>query len=286
VNTGHTEVVDADLSGYFDSIPHAELVKSLSRRISDRHLLGLIKMWLVAPVEETDERGRTRRTTRNKDEGRGSPQGSPLSPLLANVYMRRFIVGWKTLGHERRLDAHIVNYADDFVICCRGTADEAMATMRMMMSKLRLTVNETKTRRCRVPEETFDFLGYTIGRCYSPQTGRSFIGTRPSAKKIAHLREEIRELTDRRWLWTEVEDRVARLNRLLRGWSNYFCLGPVSRAYRAIDRHGRHRLRQWLCAKHQVKSRGTTRFPDQYLYDKLGLIRLSARTKSFPWAKV
>ena len=113
VNTGHTEVVDADLSGYFDSIPHAELVQSLSRRISDRHLLGLIKMWLVAPVEETDERGRTRRTTRNKDEGRGSPQGSPLSPLLANVYMRRFIVGWKILGHEQRFDAHIVNYADD-----------------------------------------------------------------------------------------------------------------------------------------------------------------------------
>jgi len=113
VSMGHTEVVDADLSGYFDSIPHAELMKSLSRRISDRHLLGLIKMWLVAPVEEIDERGRRRRTTRNKDERRGSPQGSPLSPLLANIYMRRFIVGWKALGHEQRLDAHIVNYADD-----------------------------------------------------------------------------------------------------------------------------------------------------------------------------
>ena len=148
------------MSGYFDSIPHAELLKSLSRRISDRHLLGLIKMWLVAPVEETDERGRTRRTTRNKDEGRGSPQGSPLSPLLANIYMRRFIMGWKLLGHEQRLDAHIVNYADDFVICCRGTALEAMTIMRGMMSKLRLTVNETKTRLCRLPEETFDFLGY------------------------------------------------------------------------------------------------------------------------------
>ena len=285
VNTGHTDVVDADLSGYFDSIPHAELVKSLSRRISDRHLLGLIKMWLVAPVEETDERGRTHRTTRNKDERRGSPQGSPLSPLLANVYMRRFIVGWKILGHERRLDAHIVNYADDFVICCRGTADEAMATMRGMMSKLRLTVNETKTRLCRVPEESFDFLGYTIGRCYSAKTGRPFIGTRPSAKKIAHLRDEIRELTDRRWLWMDVEDRVARLNRLLLGWSNYFCLGPVSPAYRAIDRHCRQRLRQWLCAKHKARTRGTSRYPDQYLHDKLGLIRLSTRTKSFPWAK-
>jgi group II intron reverse transcriptase/maturase len=285
VNTGRRDVVDADLSGYFDSIPHAELVKSLSRRISDRHLLGLIKMWLVAPVEETDERGRRRRTTRNRDEGRGSPQGSPLSPLLANVYMRRFIVGWKVLGHERRLDAHIVNYADDFVICCRGTAEEAMSVMRAMMSKLRLTVNESKTRQCRVPEETFDFLGYTIGRCYSAKTGRPFIGTRPSAKKIAHLRDEIRELTDRRWLWTDVEDRVARLNRLLLGWSNYFCLGPVSQAYSVIDWHCCQRLRRWLCAKHKAASRGISRFPDQYLHDELGLIRLSARTKSFPWAK-
>jgi hypothetical protein len=159
-----------------------------------------------------------------------------------------------------------------------------MATMRGMMSKLRLTVNEKKTRLCRVPEETFDFLGYTIGRCYSPQTGRAYIGTRPSVKKIANLRDEIREVTDRRWQGTTVEDRVARLNRLWLGWSNYFGLGPVSRAYRAIDRHVGHRLRQWLRAKHKVKSRGTSRFPDQYLDDKLGLIRLSARTKSFPWA--
>lgn len=285
VSAGHTDIVDADLSGYFDEIPHAELMRSLSRRISDRHLLGLIKMWLVAPVEEADDRGRTRRTTRNKDEGLGSPQGSPLSPLLANIYMRRFIVGWKALGHGRRLDAHIVNYADDFVICCRGTADEAMSAMRGMMSKLRLTVNEAKTRSCRVPEGTFDFLGYTIGRCWSPRTGKSYIGTRPSAKKIARLKREISDQTSRRWLWTEVEDRVVRLNRMLLGWSNYFCLGPVSASYRAVDRHARHRLRQWLRGKHKLKSRGTSRFPDQYLHDVLGLVRLSDRPRSFPWAK-
>jgi group II intron reverse transcriptase/maturase len=285
VSTGHREVVDADLSGYFDSIPHAELMRSLSRRISDRHLLGLIKMWLVAPVEETDERGRKHRTTRNKDERRGSPQGSPLSPLLANIYMRRFIVGWKVLGHEQRLDAHIVNYADDFVICCRGTAKEAMTAMREMMSKLRLTVNETKTRLCRVPEETFDFLGYTIGQCWSAKTGKSYIGTKPSAKKIDRLKREISDQTSRRWFWTDVEDRVTRLNRMLLGWSNYFCLGPVSASYRAIDRHARHRLRQWLRRKHKLKSRGTSRFPDQYLHDVLGLVRLSDLPKTFPWAK-
>lgn len=285
VNTGHTEVVDADLSGYFDSIPHHELMTSAARRVSDRHLLRLIRAWLEAPVEEIDERGRHHRTTRNKDEGRGTPQGSPLSPLLANLYMRRFVLGWRALGHERRLDAHIVNYADDFVICCRGTAAEAMTVMRSMMSKLRLTVNEAKTRLCNLPEEDVTFLGYTIGLCHSPRTGRPYIGTKPSAKTIAGLKAEIRELTSRRWLWTTVEGRVAKLNRMLLGWSNYFCLGPVSAAYRAIDRHARHRLRQWLRGKHELRSRGTTRFPDAGLHDEFGLIRLSDRPRSFPWAK-
>ena len=284
VNSGHTEVVDADLSGYFDSIPHAELMKSLSRRISDRHLLGLIKMWLVAPVEETDERGRTRRTTRNKDEGRGSPQGSPLSPLLANIYMRRFILGWKLLGHEQRLDAHIVNYADDFVICCRGTAEEAMTVMRKMMVQLRLTVNETKTRLCRVPEETFDFLGYTIGLCWSPKTGKSYIGTKPSAKKVARLKREISDQTSRKWLWKDVENRVTELNRMLLGWSNYFCLGPVSASYRAVDRHARQRLLQWLQRKHKRPTRGDTRISTSYLHEVLGLVCLSNLTKTSPWA--
>ena len=113
LNTRHTEVIDADLSGYFDSIPHAELMKSLSRRVSDRHMLHLIKMWLQAPVVEDDERGHKQRTTRNKDQGRGCPQGAPISPLLSNLYMRRFVLGWKVLGHEKRLAARIVNYADD-----------------------------------------------------------------------------------------------------------------------------------------------------------------------------
>ena len=203
-------------------------------------------MWLEAPVEEIDERGRHHRTTRNKDEGRGSPQGSPLSPLLANVYMRRFVRGWKTLGHERRLKAVIVNYADDFVICCRGTADEAMAAMRGMMSRLKLTVNEAKTRVCRVPEETFDFLGYTIGRCYSPRTGRSYIGTRPSAKKVAALRDEIRELTDRRWLWTDGRGAGGAAEPAAAGLVELLLPRPREPAYRAIDRHGCHRLRQWL----------------------------------------
>ena len=157
LNTGHGQVVDADLSGYFDSIPHSDLLKSVARRIVDGAMLHLIKMWLEAPVEETDEKGNKHRSTRNRDEGRGTPQGAPISPLLSNLYMRRFVLGWKKLGHEKRLAAYVVNYADDLVICCRGRAEEALATMRDIMGKLKLTVNETKTRvcNCRKRNSTF-----------------------------------------------------------------------------------------------------------------------------------
>ena len=282
VNSRHTEVVDGDLSGYFDSIPHAELLKCVARRVSDGAMLGVIKQWLTAPVEETDDRGHRHRTTRNKDEGRGVPQGAPISPLLSNLYMRRFALGWKVLGHAKRLDAHIVNYADDFVICCRGTAEQAERVMRQMMAQLKLTVNEAKTRICRLPDESFDFLGYTIERCYSPRTGRAYIGTRPSKKRVQRLSAEITEMTAGRWYWRDAHDLVADLNRRLRGWANYFCLGPASRAYRAVDAHVTSRLRRWLCRKHKVSSRGFSRYPDRYLTETLGLVRLPLLPRSFP----
>jgi group II intron reverse transcriptase/maturase len=285
VIAGHSEVVDADLKGYFDSIPHAELMKSVSRRISDRHMLRLIKQWLQAPVEEHDERGNRRRTTRNKDEGRGIPQGAPISPLLSNIYMRRFILGWKQLGCERRWGAHVVNYADDLVICCRGRADHAKNAMVEMMRKLRLTVNEAKTRVCQMPRESFDFLGYTVGQHWSVKMNRFYLGTRPSQKGVQRLCREISDLTSRRTMLLNTQDRVQRLNRTLTGWADYFCLGSVSKAYRAIDEYTRRRLRQWLCRKHQLGNTGKTRFPDQYLYDTLGLVRLEQQRRKLPWAK-
>jgi RNA-directed DNA polymerase len=275
LRSGHTDVVDADLSGYFDEIPHHELMKSVSRRISDGRMLRLLVMWLETPVEETDAKGNRHRTTRNKDEGKGSPQGSPISPLLSNIYMRRFVKGWKTGGHEKRLKAHIVNYADDFVICCRGTADEAMTTMRGMMSKLKLTVNETKTRLCRLPEETFDFLGYTLGRNYDPRTGQSYLGPRPSRKKVSRLRDELSAMTGRNTTWLEVDEQIGRINRKLRGWSNYFCIGTRSQAYKSITEHVRHRVRQWLGGKFRVRGRGKTRFTNDHLHGELRLHRLS-----------
>ena len=274
---GYTDVVDADLSGYFDSIPHAELMRSVARRVSDGRMLRLIKTWLEAPVEEIDNRGHRRRTTRNKDEGRGTPQGSPISPLLANIYMRRFILGWKRAGHDQRLGTRIVNYADDFVICCRSTAAEARERMQAMMSKLGLTVNETKTKTCRVPDETFNFLSYTFGRCFNRRTGDAYVGARPSKKGIQRLCREINELTSRRWALLPVEDQVRRLNRTLNGWRNYFSHGAVSRAYQVINRHAENRLRRWLCDKHKERSSGYARFPGRHLYQDLGLVKLRRR---------
>jgi RNA-directed DNA polymerase len=285
INTGHAEIVDADLSSYFDLLPHSELMKSVARRVVDGAMLHLIKMWLEAPVEETDERGNKHRSTRNRDDGRGTPQGSPISPLLSNLYMRRFVLGWKKLGHEKRLQAYIVNYADDLVICCRSKAEEALATMRIMMTKLKLTVNETKTRVCKLPEEKFDFLGYTFGRCYSQKTGRAYLGSVPSKKRVQRICAAISDQTGRNTLLLDVGQIVGKLNPRLRGWANYFCLGPVSKAYRAVDQHTRKRLRQWLCAKHKVVWPGKTRFPTASFYQVHGLVRLSERTANLPWAK-
>jgi RNA-directed DNA polymerase len=284
INTGYGEVVDADLTSYFDSLPHAELLRSVARRVVDGAMLHLIKMWLEAAVEETDERGNKHRSTRNRDEGRGSPQGSPLSPLLGNLYMRRFVLGWKKLGHEQRLKARIVNYADDLVICCRGRGEQVLATMRDMMQRLRLTVNENKTRVCKLSGEKFDFLGYTFGRCYSPQTGRAYLGTTPSKQRVQRMRAAISQATRRSQTQQAAEALVARLNREIIGWANYFCLGPVSKAYRAVDQHTRRRLRQWLCAKHKLPGPGTARYPDDLLHEEFGLVRLAPRTASLPWA--
>src|SRR5246127_1133723 len=284
INSGRGEIVDADLSSYFDTLPHSELLKSVARRVVDGAMLHLIKMWLEAPVEETDEHGNKRRSTRNRDEGRGSPQGSPISPLLSNLYMRRFVLGWKKLGHEKRLTAYIVNYADDLVICSGGKAAEALVTMRDMMTRLKLTVNEKKTRVCKLPEDKFDFLGYTFGRCYSAK-GRGYLGSCPSKKRVQRICEAISQETGRNKTLLAPETVIKTLNRMMVGWANYFCLGPVSKAYRAVERHARKRLRQWLCAKHHKQGAAIKQFPEASLHDPLGLVRLTSRTSSFPWAK-
>jgi len=286
LDRGYTEVVDADLSGYFDSIPHHELMKCVARRVSDGSLLHLVKMWLEAPVEETDQQGRTTRTTHNKDDGRGTPQGGVASPLLANLYMRRFVLGWKVAGHQERLEAHIVNYADDFVICCKpGKAEEAMRVMRQMMEKLKLTVNEKKTRRCSLPKETFTFLGFTFGHQVSWETGRACVAPAPAKQKILKVCDRLHEETRCSTTGRAIDEQVNRLNQILSGWANYFRLGYVARAWKVVQQHACRRLRWWLRRKRGEKG-GHQGYPDMQLYEKYGLRNLSRTVRRVPlWAK-
>jgi RNA-directed DNA polymerase len=284
-NHGRREVVAADLRDYFMSIPHVPLMRSLIRRIADGRVLSTIKSWLTATVVERVGR-RTIRTADARKYKKGTPQGSPISPLLANIYFRRFLLAWRNHGHQDQLDAHVVNYADDHVICCRpGVAEEAQARMKTLMARLGLEVNETKTRIARLAEDQFAFLGYSIGRIYG-KDGKPYLGTKPSKKAVSGLLKRIHDQAMPPWHAKGPTEMVAEINSLLRGWCGYFDQGPVTRTYNLVRRYVDRRLRHWLVRRAGGRGRGFKQYTQDYLHDTLGLFRVPTTRTDRSSAKV
>jgi RNA-directed DNA polymerase len=271
---GYTDVVDADLSKYFDTIPHDQLMRSVARRVSDGRMLRLIKAWLKTPVEETDERG-NRRMTGGKGSRMGTPQGGVISPMLANIYMNRFLRVFVERGKDREFAARLVNYADDFVILSRGRAKEALEWTRRVMAAIGLSLNETKTCIRNGRKEHFDFLGYTFGPERHRKDGRWYLGAKPSKRAVRRLKEKVR-VQLRSSNKSPLPDVVRALNRLLGGWARYFNYGSIFVAYRSVDSHVYERMRNFLRRRHKVSTRGTRAFGWDRVFGSLGVVSLGA----------
>lgn len=269
---GYTDVVDADLTRYFDTIPHSGLMQAVARRISDRHMLALIKSWLKVPVEERDDRG-NRHMTGGKKSRQGTPQGGVISPLLANIYMHRYLRAWKERGKGEQYCSRIVVYADDFVILSRGKAAEALTWTRWAMERVGLSLNPAKTSIRDARRESFDFLGYTFGPERYRKDGHWYLGAKPSKKSVQRLKGKIRRIL-RPGNKGSRHEVVARVNRLLRGWANYFSYGTRLLAYRTVDNYVYQAMRHFLRQRHKVPTRGTRRFPAEQVFREIGVLRL------------
>jgi RNA-directed DNA polymerase len=271
---GQTDVVDADVSSYFDEIPHDALMKSLARRVSDGAMLELVKKWLKVPVAEEDDDG-NQRMTGGKKTTKGTPQGGVISPLLANIYMHRFLKHWFQCEMDEKLDATVVNYADDFVILTGGHAEEALAWTNRVMEAIGLSLNEEKTCVREAEEESFDFLGYTFGPEHYRKDGHWYLAAQPSRKAVQRLKGEVRS-----WMkgnprpWPEI---VETLNRKLRGWAEYFRYGTRLMAYRAIDNYVYETVVRILSKRHKFPNRSWERIPPEMVFGRLGVQRLRSK---------
>lgn len=268
---GKTEIVDADLSKYFDTIPHPELMKCLARRIADGAVLSLIKMWLKVPVEEKDETGRTRYSG-GKRSKQGTPQGGVISPLLANIYINRLLKAFAASALGRKYEARIINYADDFVVVARRGAVEVLAQVKRWLAGMKLTLNESKTCIRDARKENFRFLGYELGPMMNRRTRRRYLGAQPSKKAMEKIRENVSETLrrGRNERWEVIRDE---LNRKLRGWANYFAYGSPYAAFRRVDIHVADRVRNLLRRRHQLPS-ATSRFGYVEVHGALGVIEV------------
>jgi RNA-directed DNA polymerase len=273
---GYTNVIDADLSKYFDSIPHAKLLAICAMRVVDSAILHVIKLWLKAPVIGEDKDGTKKNVGGGKANSKGTPQGGVISPLLANCYLHLFDRIWDKHQLRRKLQAHIVRYADDFVVLCRGKTEAPLAAVQHVLDRLDLTLNESKTHIVDARQESFNFLGFEIRMSKSWKTGKRYTHICPAAKSLAKIKGRITQMTGRERTPIPLENIIESMNASLRGWANYFHYKNSSKVLEKVKTHAEERLRMHLMKRHKVKDRGTgiTRFPRQQLYTRYGLYKV------------
>lgn len=277
LRNGKYQVIDADISKYFDTIAHDKLLALVSKRIIDKNILRLLKQWLKAPVVEEDNG-----TTRHKGNDKGTPQGGVISPLLANIYLNVLDTIWKTKKVQEKLEARLIRYADDVVVLSKGNTARLLKGMKAVLGDLQLNLNEEKTKVVDAREASFNFLGFTIKAVKNPKTGKRFPLIVPSKKAIRHIKKEIKNLTCRKKLALPKEVVVNKLNEVVRGWVNYFYYANCSTALLKLKGYLAERVRTYLRRKHGLKNRGYKAFPYRYLYEALGLYKIPTTA---PWTQ-
>lgn len=275
---GKTQVIDADISKYFDTIPHDKLLALVAKRIVDKNILRLIKQWLKAPVVEEGRDGK-KRTEGNP---KGTPQGGVISPLLANIYLHVLDRIWKVKKVEERYRARLIRYADDFVVLCQGQTERVLKGIKMVLGDLELSLNEDKTRVIDAKRQRFNFLGFSLEVKRNPKTGKMFPLITPSKEAMAQIKAEIKALTCRNNHRLPQEVVIRKLNELVRGWTGYFYYGNCSRDLTKLKEFLDERVRIYLRRKHAKKSRGYKAYPYGYLYDNLGLFKIPTTA---PWTQ-
>ncbi len=275
---GKTDVIDADISKYFDNIPHDHLMQLIAKRIVDKNILSLIKRWLKAPIVEEREDGKKA----YKGNGKGTPQGGVISPLLANIYLNVLDTLWKIERVQERHGARLVRYADDCVVLCNGNTERILEGVRAVLDSLGLTLNEEKTNVVDAQHEQFNFLGFTIAMRRGIRTGREFPLTVPSTKALQHIRSEIKQLTTERYSATPTSTVIERVNEVIRGWVAYFYYGNCSASLSSLRTYLVRRIRIYLRRKHHFRGYGYKRFPDEYFYRTLGLYKIPTTA---PWTQ-
>ena len=279
---GYTTVIDADLSQYFDTIPHKQLLLLVAKRVVDKNILRLIKQWLKAPIIEELDKGKRRYT---KNHTHGTPQGGVISPLLANIYLDVLDTYWRQKEMFERYGAKIVRYADDFVILCKNpfNQNQILSEVTSLLKSLELKRNPQKTSVVDTKQESFNFLGFTLTTKVNPKSGKRSPLIVPSDKAEANFKAKIKSLTRRDMLSKKTEDIVSRVNRVARGWRNYFYYGNCSKSMQKMDNYLQSRVRIFLRRKHRVQTIGYKRFPTEFLHHKLGLYKIPAQA---PWTKL